>query len=401
MGKNSDWIHHKLFNAGVSSWNRWARTVISDEEIDRLKLSGNQKNVFKKIKPFNENEKSEITSDLGIEKFSDISRDIVWVSLPNKINLSFEEFIFPGEVSFSGMKFEKDVSFSKAVFCNEVTFVSAKFYFDVSFKDVEFCRHVKFNNTVFRKKVICDFVKFHCGVDFSGARFSGEAKFISTLFGDISIFRKTEFGGFAYFTESKFIYEVFFYEAIFESITYFDKIEFKDAVSFNYTEFKHVANFNSSIFLKSISFTNSKFQNSTNFKHVTFYSPPEFFNVDLHQDTSFCQAKYLDTRGDKGDSEGNMRAWRVLKLAMNKTHHHDQELMYFSFEMDAKSANYWFERSYINWFLVSCYKLFSGYGTSFVRPLVSLFVLWGGFALLYSYFMLGGIGVFQGSCRFF
>lgn len=85
-----------------------------------------------------------------------------------------------------------------------------------------------------------------------------------------------------------------------------------------------------------------------------------------------------------------MRAWRTLKLAMNMTHHHDQELLFFGYEMDSKGAVLKKDKDYAKWLLISCYKWFAGYGVSLIKPLTSMAVFWLIFALLYGLYWLSG-----------
>ncbi len=95
----------------------------------------------------------------------------------------------------------------------------------------------------------------------------------------------------------------------FSCATFFKSVFFSNALFLDAKFFNCPATFNGAIF-----------KNAAYFKKTRFELPPRFHNVDLHQDTSFHRAISIHKVGDEDD----VRAWRTLKLAMNKIHNHKE-----------------------------------------------------------------------------
>ena len=70
--------------------------------------------------------------------------------------------------------------------------------------------------------------------------------------------------------------------------------------------------FKGSFLKEEVVFNNRKFLSKTSFRDFTFIRAPKFHNCKLNQDTVFPPGKnFKDT-----ESEGAVRAYRTLKLAM-------------------------------------------------------------------------------------
>jgi hypothetical protein len=80
-------------------------------------------------------------------------------------------------------------------------------------------------------------------------------------------------------------------------------------------------------FYNEISFENRIFQKKTIFKEVVFYKAPKFHNCELHQDTDFHGSEFKDTYSQTAE-----RAYRTLKLIMDKKRARREEGMFFSLE---------------------------------------------------------------------
>jgi len=353
--------HIKLALMGSDAWNRWVRTVMSDEELDALRVDDDRKNSLKLIEPLSDEEKNNLASVLSLVDFDDLNCDINFSDLT--VECDFTGVIFPGNADFTGVTFSNIVDFEGAIFSGDTGFQNATFSGITSFQNATFSGITGFQNATFSGYVafkgvtfsnIVDFegAIFSRYADFEGATFSGVAAFEWAMFCDSSVFRSVTFSGDALFRGVKF------------------------GGSFN--EFEEP------------SFINAEFYDRIDFTEAVFSTPPLFHNVDLHQDTTFYQAKYL-TIGRYDHRDQDMRAWRTLKIAMNKTHHHEQELMYFSFEMDAKRVSLINEKKWMSWLVISCYKWFSGYGQSLIKPFIAIAVAWVLFAVVYSLWMEGGL----------
>ena len=161
-----------------------------------------------------------------------------------------------------------------------------------------------------------------------------------------------------------------FTEAIFSKSAYFKEAVFSQDIDFIEARFDGVSNFN-----------RTKFESTAFFKKTTFNNAPCFHNVDLHQDTSFHRAKCTHKTGNEDDA----RAWRTLKLAMNKIHNHEQEMVFFRYEMEAEREVQKKDKRYVNLFLITFYKWVSEYGTSISKPLCWLILSWLLFGVFYSF----------------
>jgi len=395
---NDDNPHLKLASLGVEMWNRWARTKMHENYIDSLNLTNDEKNKFSSLKPFDEKEQIVLANTLNLKSLSELDIDVFcngYISVND-----FSGFYFPGIVNFS-----------RATFCNKVTFSEARFIKDVYFTITTFKGDAEFYG-----------VNYLDEVDFGRAKFERNAYFTKSIFNNVAEFSNVVISGNAYFEDSSFCKSAIFSTSRFVEIINFKNVSFSDDVCFdqssrfsghaffNNATFNRKANFSKAIFNNRMFFTNTIFNGHTNFDEVEFNNnhaifvdtkfnsstsfikaifeyPPLFHKADIHQDTSFYQARYTKKDG----SENCIRAWRTLKLAMNKIHDHENELLYFTYELDAKRAILKIENkllSWINWFLISCYKKSSNYGTNILIPLGWLILLFFIFAFLYSSFWI-------------
>lgn len=242
-----------------------------------------------------------------------------------------------------------------------------RFYGQTSFMEATFS-HIHFSYAAFSKASI-----------FGGVTFTETSNFIGTTFaGTLCTFGGTNFSRSAHFEGAKFSCPTTFMGATFYGEARFDNATFSRSVSFN----------KKCTFNKPANFINCEFRTTTNFSEGYFKYAPEFHNATLHQDTNFHRTNFKH----KGSEHVRYaRAWRTLKIAMNKVHNHEMELEFFGFEMDEKrkiELDYFKDLGIIKHLVKSAgigvYKMVAGYGTSIGRPLLSLMLVTLLFAIGYQ-----------------
>lgn len=415
----------KLAEKGKTTWNRWVRSILTDDTIDNFiekmrKLEFKNQSIdelskLKKLKPFSDEEKRNLKRELSIDIF-ELRRMMIF---EGSIEYShFEGFIFPMETIFKNCEFKVAASYSNCIFLNMVLFENTNFNDNFFFNDTAFISPINIKNTNFKKKssfvgmktnisicfdnttfdgkaifnnaVFVEFkfykVIFNCDVDFYNATFLSSSLFIGSEFNQSVSFKlatfngKTEFNG-AGFGESCFDVATFNDEVIFDCSCFFKPS------SFMKSKFKKNASFKLVYFIKDAVFSDAEFSYTTNFNDSTFKRPPKFHNVKFHQDTSFHKTKYISKSGDEGD----VRAWRTLKLAMNNLHDRDLELLYYSYEMDAKIPILWEEGKYFKSALILVYKITSKYGQSLLLPVIWFLIILVLFSGLYNLVSFSGL----------
>ncbi len=197
---------------------------------------------------------------------------------------------------------------------------------------------------------------------FSGFVFPGRANFAGATFNDEANFKGATFNGQVHFEGAAFNREAHFEGATFRRYTHF-----KDAT------FESSANFN-----------NATFEDTAIFTHATFKIAPTFHNAGIHQDTEFSSGDKFFKQFPDIESDHSERAYRTLKLVMNKYQSHTEEAGFFKLELQARAKK---EKRYRKW-MYDAYGLFSDYGQSVSRPLY----WWAGLgvAMFFLYFSISG-----------
>jgi len=419
--ENKDNPHLKLAEMGAETWNRWARTLMDDEAIDALNVSDEKKTELKFISPLNSGEQVELAEKLGLSSLYEFERGVDFKEL--EIGRDFSGFWFPLHVSFEKATFSEYADFSEAIFneradFSEVTFSDGGGFSEATFSGVAdfskaiFNEHVKgmfaqvksilsgtadFNKSVFHGPAYLGKTTFNGSTDFREAIFNERADFNEAIFSGYASFGEVIFSEHVEFIEVTFSGGASFREVIFGCAVHFSKAKFNGdlfesskSANFSEAKFNGYAIFSEAAFGKKVDFINVSFKGPVNFKKTKFNIPPKFHNADLHQDTSFHNAIYVKKTGNEDDA----RAWRTLKLAMNKIHNHDQELMFFKYEMDAKRAV--LRKSgklFSAWLPVSLYKWSSNYGTSLLKTFSLWVGLWIISALLYGFIWFDGCSI--------
>lgn len=309
-------------------------------------------------------------------------------------------------VNLAGTVFPEDIDFSDHIFTTKVQFKKAAFWGNAKFKNVIFKDIVRFEQVEFKSNVSFDGCQFNSVADFSNAEsggayfsrslFNGHASFNDLTVSDIKFTKvefkdSAEFGescyGYAHFLDTTFWDDVGFASAIVNDTLIFDNVVFhketdmsvqrSDALGGNDSKYDfNYVRIVSTTFKDRITFNNRKFNNTTQFTGSIFMKAPHFHNCELHQDTDFTEAQFLDISGDAA------RAYRTLKLAMEKSRSRIEEGMFYALEQRSmrnhKSIGFWPKT--FSWL----YDVFSGYGQSIGRPLLSLTTITALSGLVYA-----------------
>ena len=149
-----------------------------------------------------------------------INSTIDFTDLTFPYALSFDEYLFVGDVSFNNCRFLGDIfTFHDAIFTGPTTFNGADFRSFVSFARTEFVYTPEFRDT-----------EFHELANFSGARFPTGVRFEKTKFLSTAHFNNIEFGDSTYFSGCQFDQNVTFRKSDFKAETHFDEVVFKTQV---------------------------------------------------------------------------------------------------------------------------------------------------------------------------
>jgi len=443
--------HLKLAEMGSDTWNRWALTKISDEDLTKLSNKILEDKNGEKLKKLSDEELANLHEKLGLETGQSLDVDVKFNSISTLAN-EYSYLIFPGKLYVTQLKIQGDdyISFSHSHFLGDAVFYNieflrganfdrAIFYDCVEFDSVKFSElggnGQTFVHTEFRNEAIFSKSVFNQNTNFHSSKFLGLAEFINTsflagvnftdaLFEDISSFEDSLFKGMALFdgsifnNQADFSHSTFykpgsFRKSVFKTYVKFQKTMFNDKalfentnfniVSFNHTEFHEIAEFSCATFSSTVSFESSNFNDIPSFEEATFYSAPRFHETEIKQGTSFHNVTWVKLMGVPHKERD---AWRTLKQAMNKVHDHEQELLFFTFEMNAKievlkkilkslkNNEGKHPKAHVSWINsqliranllgLKLYKLVSNYGNSILRPLVSLSILFLIFSGIYA-----------------
>jgi uncharacterized protein YjbI with pentapeptide repeats len=247
--------------------------------------------------------------------------DVFFDSTKFKEGVDFQGAVFKGESSFratefgtaessglegnsfKGARFKKLASFEGAKVFTEIDFGDAVFSDELKLDDnTDFQAKASFNGAEFRRKVTLDGAHFTV-VDFSGAVFTGESRFIKTIFQMTAVFEQArfigvsnfsdaEFRGAASFVDSKFKRSVLFKNTRFfpDAATNFDRAVFAREVSFENTDFDRLTYFSETEFAGPAGFACS-FKQNADFTR-TFFGDVDFADAKFHQDAKFERTRF-------------------------------------------------------------------------------------------------------------
>jgi uncharacterized protein YjbI with pentapeptide repeats len=176
-------------------------------------------------------------------------------SAPNTVfegDTSFRECDFDGDVNLSGATFEGSASFKRASFAQVADFSDTVFEGDV---DLRYSTYSGVNTTFqgarFGGDALVSGVTFE-DVNFTSAKFDGEADFSNTSFRDEAKFQYADFGGYVSFDGSDFSDNSTFRGVEFLGGASFHDASFQDWVTFLNVEFADDADFSDSWFKRDI-----------------------------------------------------------------------------------------------------------------------------------------------------
>ena len=321
--------HYLLYKEGRNVWNRWARAAFNEEQAKEYGIEN--------IDKYTESDIKALAKKIGVNEIPVGTIDFSWCEFQD--HMDFTGFIFPPHFTVDG----KDI----------INFSNAKFYKGARFIDTVFAKRTIFNNVLFEHKAI----------------------FMKTKFKEI-YFSKTKFKELTHFGEANFYDIAHFRKCTFFGETVFDKTKFIKFVGFDNSRFYSLISFSDASFNEFCSFVNSKFLFGADFSDAKFNKPPNFNGASIHPDTAFLKTKFgtkskyiNDDYNRRQEYDHFSRAWRALKLEMNKTHNRPMELKFFCYEQDARIQVNKGSRIAT---LLNLYKISSLYGTSIVRPVLSL-----------------------------
>jgi len=306
------------------AWNRYFADGLAEET--RARLVSEKRHSAGELMPFSPKELHEVE-----EAFAQrCKRKITALALPPTDSLpDFKRVEFDQCILFEGYLFQY-CRFQDAVFRDLVSFNKATFRVSANFLGTTFCDVAGFAGATF---------DFHA--EFARATFSSRANFDSATF---------------------------FYVSTFENAT-FAFANFTDATFFSYANFSNCTFFGLGLFV------NAKMKQKTSFAMATFKTkPPEFFGAELHQDTVWRGIIWPPFPKDKEEAGDFIDAYACLKLEMDRLKKHEDELKFFSLEL--QSLRILQESKFRGSGLpIALYGLVSNYGRSYIRPLIGLFVV--------------------------
>lgn len=210
---------------------------------------------------------------------------------------------------------------------------------------------------------------------FNGAEFSEHASF-----------SRVTFTGNAEFINAKFIQDAEFINAEFSWNTNFSSAIFSGDAYFNRATFSGPANFRGATFSNKAIFTNAEMKAPTFFEVCRFDKfPPQLHGATLHQRTNWRRVSWPRLKGlELQEVEDLTDDYSVLKLEMDKQKRHEDELMFFSKELECRQV----ELGIIKGFHILLYGWTCNYGQSIILPLcwlINLIIL--GWNLIMSAYM--------------
>ncbi|MBT4545368.1 MAG: pentapeptide repeat-containing protein [Alphaproteobacteria bacterium] len=261
----------------------------------------------------------------AIVDFSDVNFTLV----ENKA-ISFQDFVFPGEVSFHRSQFEL------ADF-DDTKFLSGK----VSFEEVRFDG----NTTWFRK-----------------SQFDGE----------LVNFESAQFGG-----------DVFFGQAKFSNVGSFIDVEFKGYAGFGGVHFAEEAVFSGAKFHSTVLMEGASFGSVPDFRRTNITSHFTLHDISIAQPKNSHQFSFFSKRVIEGNVADKYRRLKELAVLAKD---HDREQEFFAEEIKAKRI---YETKGVALVWSYLYEWCSDFGRSTYRPFALLFWTW--FVCGIGYFLAAGV----------
>ncbi|ACT58604.1 pentapeptide repeat-containing protein [Hirschia baltica] len=337
----------------------------------------------------------------------------------NSINATFQQAAFVGFSSFADVFFKSGVDFSKALFDQKTVFSRAS------------TEHViDFNKAIF----LCDFYARHMSINgscnFESSKFTNSFDVMHSRFKGAVGLSATKIYGNLYASYSSYEAPLDWTVTTVFKKSYFKKTTFKKSLRIKGCQFLNSVDFSDSIFHDKLHLENITFSGTVNFQFTGFGDRVSFFDVKwdknetswryMFKGSSF--AKILDWSGQKLDTVAAFADAEIRKGILlgrpNETvveKEFDEAISLAGDNTDALSAiqggalklrlameqdsdtrrAHWFYRlelmarqrqketpkqeKFISWL----YGKLSNYGTSIIRPLRWLSILWAAMSLLF------------------
>lgn len=338
-----------LYKAGRDLWNEWAENLaFYIVGYDNKYTDIHQQ--FDAVDNFNARLKDKLRDKLG----DSFNPEEFLRSLRKTIN--FSKLEWAEKANFEGFIFPYKTTFNDSVFRNGSSFKNATFQQDTEFKQVHFktANWHTFVGAEFKKRALFHGAKFDSRVTFNEVRFNAGSLFINVEFNDLAYFQDTFFRRNANFTGAKTKDEIFFHNAIFnQSIRFYgnevnDDSAQHEEIEKSYTEFEYIPDFSGCAI-----------------KGEFILTPSQLKNVKIRAD--------------------DMYRWAKLKLEMSRLHLHEEEIFYFSKELEARKQG---ENSPFNTWLVQYYIRKCDCGLSIMKPAKSLFLFAAIMFAAYSIYLI-------------
>ena len=310
----------------------------------------------------------------------------------------FAHHRFDEDADFSFFRFPGEVLFRSVNFRGLVKFEGAEFYDRALFPDTRFRRPCVFSGATFRGAACFESATFDQRVDFAGGRFCSAAFFSDAKFRNEAKFAKSRFYEDAFFLRSAFLDS-----ALFLDTNFFKDVNFRDArfsrlVWFEKTTFSGDGVFDGTAFEGSSSFRDTSFQSSAAFSGITVLGVFALHSLDFRRVPDFVLAHFreapafddVDLRPERfrhvapKDSEVSLTArWRALRRLADQGRDHENQLLFHQAEITARRGVQ-DRRVHLRYWVGLGYQIFSNFGRSMSRPVLSLCISLLGFFLIYA-----------------
>ncbi|OHV80347.1 hypothetical protein LCM4579_22425 [Ensifer sp. LCM 4579] len=287
---------------------------------------------------------------------------------------------FPAGARFERSVFKRGIDATNASFDGDLSLVSAKIKVRGNFRGATFnyvtldCLEVE-GQLGFAGDVRGEFSMRECTVSgetvFSRMHFKSDAYFGSARLGSVRFIEPT-FVVSADFAHAEFAGDVGFFNAMFHGGSVFIDAVFGASAEFRGAAFKDRAWFDRTIWRGArVSFTNVRFEAGSRFRGATFVKcVPDFRGAVLHEATELDGVTWPAIFNEDTDQQANLYAYERLKLEMERLKKHEDEQFFFRQELRVRRAL--MKPWSFGWLLNSAYEKLSGYGSSFMRPLVGM-----------------------------
>lgn len=328
--------------------------------------------------------------------------DFSGCTLPKNFRLC--NVLFRGPISFKGALFLGDVEFDN-VHASRIDFTSATFLGFVHLKDIR-TRHLRFDAAKFSDgmRVVSAMQNSPIDTEYcsDGAQYGNRLRLLGTfsririensaLAGGLDLFdlsvkweltiRSCEIKHNLFCDEARGLGKLTIAQSVCHGAVDFHDVNIGD-LCLDGSTFCAPVSFRTAIeprarigriscdaafFWQALDFENRHVSGATNLRGARFHIPPRFHGATLHQETDFKGADFSAGVGHPSAEH----AFRTLKLAMSQHQSHEEELLFFGLEMQARALH---EPSKAVRAVYALYGLTSNYGHSVRRPLKFLVYL--------------------------